>query len=122
MFLGSERINSDLKLALDFTNTWSQDFVIRYPFVLSLIFFNCFRKFVPVPIEYEFRAFVVNNELRAMCQYYHYLFFPTLVKNKEKINEMVQKKFQEIKDSVPIEDKTYVSHLFFSFLFFLFFE
>lgn len=71
-------------------------------------FLTSFRKFVPVPIEYEFRAFVVNNKLRAMCQYYHYLFFPKLVQNKDKIDQLVHEKFEELKDVVPIPDKTYV--------------
>lgn len=44
-----------------------------------------------IPIEYEFRGFVVNNELRAMCQYYHWLYFPTLVENKEKLNNIILK-------------------------------
>jgi len=94
MFLGSERINSDLKLALDYSHNWTQDFVIR--------------EFVPVPIEFEFRAFVVNNQLRGMCQYYHYMYFPRLVDNKVLIDQLVHKKFEEIKDLVPIPDKTYV--------------
>jgi len=94
MFLSSERINSDLKLALEYPDNWTQDFVVR--------------KFVAIPIEYEFRGFVVNNQLRAMCQYYHWIYFPTLVENKEKLNSIILKKFEEIKDKVPIESKTYV--------------
>jgi len=95
MFLSSERINSDLLLALDYpAEKWTQDFVVR--------------KFVPIPIEYEFRGFVVNNELRAMCQYYHWIFFPTLVENKERINSIIKQKFEEIKDLVPIKSKSYV--------------
>jgi hypothetical protein len=94
MFLGSERINSDLDLALQFSSTWSQHFIVR--------------KFVPIPIEFEFRAFVVNNQLRGMCQYYHYIYFPTLVENKEKISNLILQKFEEMKETVPIRDKTYV--------------
>jgi len=94
MFLSSERINSDLKLALEYPNNWTQDFVVR--------------KFVGIPIEYEFRGFVVNNILRAMCQYYHWIYFPTLVENKEKLNSIILKKFEEVKDRVPIDTKTYV--------------
>jgi len=94
MFLDSERINSDLELALDFSSNWSQHFVVR--------------QFVNIPIEYEFRGFIVNNELRAMCQYYHYIYFPELVAAKDKINEIILKKFEEIKDIVPIKSKTYV--------------
>eukprot|EP01126_Amoeba_proteus_P000652 TRINITY_DN10181_c0_g2_i1.p1 TRINITY_DN10181_c0_g2~~TRINITY_DN10181_c0_g2_i1.p1 ORF type:complete len:339 (-),score=65.66 TRINITY_DN10181_c0_g2_i1:105-1121(-) len=94
MFLSSERIDSDLDLALEFKDQWSQHFVVR--------------KFVDIPIEYEFRAFVVNDELRAMCQYYHWMFFPTLLENKEKLNSLILHKFHEIKHRIPILSKTYV--------------
>jgi len=94
MFLESERINSDLDLALSFKHQWSQHFIVR--------------KFVKIPIEYEFRAFIVDNELKAMCQYYHYIFFPTLVQNKDRIEKLILTKFDEIKSKVPFIEKTYV--------------
>lgn len=105
MFLTSERINSDLKLAMDYVENWSQHFIVRFPSFLYLLFI-CFyfflffgrfvletilfsfkgffsidfdREFIAIPIEYEFRAFIVDNKFKAMCQYYHYIFFPTLV-------------------------------------------
>jgi len=94
MFLSSERINSDLELALQFPDHWSQHFIVR--------------KFVPVPIEYEFRAFVVDNKFRAMCQYYHYIYFPILVKNKDRVLKLVLDKFEQLKNLVPFKEKTYV--------------
>jgi hypothetical protein len=69
-----------------------------------------FREFIPIPIEYEFRAFIVDNKFKAMCQYYHYIFFPTIVENKEAINNLVIQKWNEVKDLVPLEPKTYVCH------------
>lgn len=88
MFLSSERINSDLELALEYPDKWSQHFVVRF---VDLVFDDLLRhrQFVSIPIEFEFRGFVVNNQLRAMCQYYHWLFFPTLVENKAKLNEII---------------------------------
>lgn len=77
-----------------------------------LLFLFCFSlgacacRWVGIPIEYEvgpcrpllarltrlmvwpglvcsqFRGFVMNNELTALCQYYHFSYFPTLVENK----------------------------------------
>lgn len=39
MFLSSERINSDLELALEYPDNWTQDFVVRYEhFGFRLIF------------------------------------------------------------------------------------
>jgi len=64
---------------------------------------------IEIPIEFEFRAFIVDNKFRAMCQYYHYIFFPSLVENKDKINELVLQKWNEIKDLVPMNPKTYVA-------------
>jgi len=95
MFLNSERINSDLRLAMDYVKNWDQHFIVR--------------EFIPVPIEYEFRAFIVNNEFRGMCQYYHYMLFPKLVENKQLINDLVLKRWNEVKDLVPMNPKTYVA-------------
>jgi len=95
MFLLSERINSDLKLAFDYKQNWGQHFIVR--------------EFVEIPIEYEFRAFIVDNQFRAMCQYYHYIYFPKLVENKELINKLVLEKWNDVKDLVPMNPKTYVA-------------
>ena len=38
--------------------------------------------------EREFRCFVVNNELKAICQDERYAFFPDLVKNKKLYEKM----------------------------------
>ena len=50
--------------------------------------------------EREFRCFVVNNELKAICQDERYGFFPDLVKNKDLyeklINEYFNNKFKSL--------------------------
>jgi len=95
MFLQSERINEDLKLALDYVSNWNQHFIVR--------------EFIDIPIEYEFRAFIVDGKFRAMCQYYHYIYFPILQIQKQLINDLIMEKWNEVKDLVPMTPKTYVA-------------
>eukprot|EP01087_Luapelamoeba_hula_P011320 TRINITY_DN3064_c0_g1_i1.p1 TRINITY_DN3064_c0_g1~~TRINITY_DN3064_c0_g1_i1.p1 ORF type:complete len:541 (+),score=79.64 TRINITY_DN3064_c0_g1_i1:40-1662(+) len=40
-------------------------------------------------IEYEFRAFIHDNEIRAISQYDHYCVYPNLVALKERIQELI---------------------------------
>jgi len=94
MFVQSERINSDLELALSYPNQWSQHFVVR--------------KFVKIPIEYEFRAFVVDGKLKAMCQYYHYIYFPILQMHKLLLQKLIFETFEKMHEKIPFKDKTYV--------------
>lgn len=94
VFLSSERVYEDLELALDYPNEWRQHFVLR--------------EYVPVPIEYEFRSFVIKSEMKCMCQYYHYLYFPHIVAQKDMLEEKILSFFNEVKDLVPLESGTYV--------------
>eukprot|EP00823_Brevimastigomonas_motovehiculus_P005894 TRINITY_DN4572_c0_g1_i1.p1 TRINITY_DN4572_c0_g1~~TRINITY_DN4572_c0_g1_i1.p1 ORF type:complete len:385 (+),score=50.97 TRINITY_DN4572_c0_g1_i1:80-1234(+) len=94
LFIQSERIYEDLELAHERAKAWSQKIVIR--------------KWVNVPIAHEIRAFVVNNRLTCMCQYYHYCYFPSLDKNKEKIQSLILDCFDTVSKLVPISPKEYV--------------
>eukprot|EP00028_Trichosphaerium_sp_Am-I-7-wt_P005107 CAMPEP_0168531888 /NCGR_PEP_ID=MMETSP0405-20121227/15805_1 /TAXON_ID=498012 /ORGANISM="Trichosphaerium sp, Strain Am-I-7 wt" /LENGTH=181 /DNA_ID=CAMNT_0008556955 /DNA_START=75 /DNA_END=620 /DNA_ORIENTATION=+ len=92
--LNSERIYEDLTLAFEHPDKWSQKIVLR--------------EFVDVPIEYEYRGFVVDGKLTCMCQYYHFAYFEHLHKDKDKIEKMVTEFFDSLKDKVPLTEKTYV--------------
>jgi hypothetical protein len=124
--LSSERVYEDLTLAMEHKASWSQKLVVR--------------AWVDIPLQYEFRGnsqcsaaqgragqgkrwtrltnpllgvsgFVYNNELTALCQYYHYCFFPSLVTNKGLVLSLVHEFFERIKNVVPLNPKEYVSAL-----------
>jgi len=78
IFTSSERIYDDLSLAFEEPDRWNQHFI--------------FREFVEIPIEFEFRAFIVENQLKCMCQYYHIIFFPILVEKKRRIGKINHRK------------------------------
>ena len=46
--------------------------------------------------EREFRCFVVNNELKAICQDERYAFFPDLVKNKNLYEKIINEHFNNV--------------------------
>lgn len=94
-FLTSERVcEDDLPLALQFPERWSQHIVIR--------------RWVDVPIQYEFRAFVYNNKLTALSQYYNHAYFADIVENKSKILQLVQDLFHSVRDLLNIYPPEYV--------------
>ncbi|KAJ3427280.1 cell division cycle protein 123 [Anaeramoeba flamelloides] len=80
----SNRICEDMKLALDHTDQWNQNFVVR--------------TFFEIPSDMEFRGFVKNGKLNALSQYNHVCFYEPLVELKEQIGnvcrEMFEKKIQ----------------------------
>ena len=43
------------------------------------------RKWIPMPLEAEFRAFVNNGKLTAVSQYYHFIVFPKLLAQRVRI-------------------------------------
>jgi len=89
LLTGSERINEDLLLALEDKQNFTQKLIVR--------------KWVGVPIEFEFRGFVNKKKLNAMCQYYHYIYFPHLVQQKEEIEKLIKDLYETIKDIIPLE-------------------
>lgn len=61
------------------------------------------REWVDIPVEKEFRAFVHNKKMTALCQYYHVCFFPGLQKEFKELTERIQGFFdREIKDLLPL--------------------
>ncbi len=96
-FLASERIYEDLQLASEHPAKWSQKFVLR--------------QWIDIPIEYEFRGFVYNNELTALSQYYHFCYFPEIAHKKSLIQQKIKTFFNHVKSHVPLNPKEYVRRI-----------
>jgi len=94
IFLSSDRVYEDLRLAMDYKDQWSQKFVIR--------------QWIPIPVEYEYRGFVFEGKFNCLSQYYHYTYFPHLVKEKDVIEKKIKTFWNQMKDQVPLQPKTYV--------------
>jgi len=61
----------------------------------------------PIPLDAEFRGFVWDGSLNAICPYYHWFFFPELVGKEEKIKSLLSQFFEkEIKPILPSSLKT----------------
>ena len=86
-FSKSERIKSDLELALENEKEWSQNVILR--------------EWVPLHIKNEFRGFVYKNNLTALCQYYHHVFFQDLSDKKQQYLNTIQKFFEQVKELFP---------------------
>jgi len=56
--------------------------------------------------EWEFRAFIVNDEITGCTQYYKLCYVPELVANKEKVGEHIKNYFNSIKHLIPITNYT----------------
>ena len=57
-------------------------------------------------MDYEFRAFINNNKINALSQYDHYSIFPYVEEKKEKIQEKIFEKWNEVHPFVG--QKSYV--------------
>jgi len=62
------------------------------------------RAWVDIPIEYEFRGFVCKKQLNALAQYFHYIYFPKLVEEKQSIEARILEYFESIKDLIIHEN------------------
>lgn len=74
LLIMSNRIQDDLKLSLEKSES------------LNLII----REFVQFPVEHELRGFVWKKRLTALSQYNNIAFLPSLVKNKDEIENKVR--------------------------------
>lgn len=52
----------------------------------------------------EFRGFVHEKKLNALSQYYDVCFYPELVEKKDEIKERVLTFFEQIKDSISVDN------------------
>ena len=93
-FLSSDRVcTDDLPLALSFPDAWTQHIVLR--------------QWITIPPHYELRAFVFDRKLTALSQYYDGAYFVELFEQKDRILEIVQKCFEDIKHICPVEPAEY---------------
>lgn len=92
-FLSSDRVCADdIPLALSFAEKlWTQHI--------------CLREFVSIPTSHEFRCFVYDRKLTALSQYYVPAYFPEI--EKDRVLDLVQKMFDEIKDICPLDPPEY---------------
>ena len=86
LLLQSRRIYWDLQYALEFPES----------FDIQIIF----REWRKIPLQFEFRAFVYNNQLTAISQYFTQLFFPTL--SKDFILQKIKPFWEGLKDRLAI--------------------
>jgi hypothetical protein len=93
--LYSNRVVTDeIPLALDHLDTWKVQIVLR--------------RWCDLPVRFEFRGFVFDNKLTALCQYYNEVVCPDVIVNKEKIQHLIQNFFEQVRDRIPITPKEYV--------------
>ena len=98
LFYESARIQTDLNRALKRDDT--EDFDVQI----------VVRQFVPdITLESEFRGFVEKGKLTAVSQYFHFLFFPSLVQQRDSILTSLNAFFvEEIKPLLDEKYDTYV--------------
>eukprot|EP00007_Cunea_sp_BSH-02190019_P001082 CAMPEP_0174235266 /NCGR_PEP_ID=MMETSP0417-20130205/4772_1 /TAXON_ID=242541 /ORGANISM="Mayorella sp, Strain BSH-02190019" /LENGTH=348 /DNA_ID=CAMNT_0015313751 /DNA_START=167 /DNA_END=1210 /DNA_ORIENTATION=+ len=84
----SERICTDLELALERPVEWTQKIVIR--------------EWMCIPLQFEFRGFVRERRLNALSQYYHKCFYQDVHENHELCRDLICDFYERIKDQIPI--------------------
>jgi len=72
----SERIFEDMELALETPNKFQNGLIIR--------------EWIDIPLELEFRGFVYGRKLTAVSQYFHPLYFPSLLTKQELLSQRIQ--------------------------------
>eukprot|EP01129_Flabellula_baltica_P014870 TRINITY_DN725_c0_g2_i1.p1 TRINITY_DN725_c0_g2~~TRINITY_DN725_c0_g2_i1.p1 ORF type:complete len:351 (-),score=83.32 TRINITY_DN725_c0_g2_i1:33-1031(-) len=92
LIMYSSRTISDMKRAIDYSDAveWGMQFIVR--------------EFVNLPIEYELRGFVYQNQLTALTQYYCDSTFPCLEENENTLVTLIQQFYEEVKDLIPVDD------------------
>jgi len=89
----STRVSPDLNRALDFgPKLFKAKIILRE-----------WDDYVPDHPEMEFRGFVRNNTLNALSQYFSFVRFPYLVKNKELVQKRILDFFESVKGLIPHE-------------------
>jgi hypothetical protein len=83
LLLNSERVFTDLRRALDFSERFEVKLILRE--------WNDSIKY-----EYEFRCFVYQNSLNAISQYDYCFFSEELVKDSEKLKTSISNFFDEV--------------------------
>jgi len=90
MFIKSERIYSDLQLALSNRDTFVMNVIIRL--------------WLPIELRHEFRGFVYDKKLNALSQYFDFCYFPQLVEEIEDVVSNVRNTFELLKDRIKLSN------------------
>jgi len=88
----SVRTRWDVENSLNYQDIWRNSIIVR--------------KWVDIKIDMEFRGFVHNKELTALCQYSHDLYFPDLEEKIESIVPRIEEFFEQVKNIIPYDDFT----------------
>lgn len=59
------------------------------------------RRWVDIYPEWEFRAFVYQNQITSCTQYNPHCYVPEMAKNKDKVQELILAKWNEVKGDIP---------------------
>jgi len=86
----SVRTRYDVENSLNYRDIWRNSIIVR--------------KWIDIEIDMEFRGFVHNKELTALCQYSHDLYFPDLEEKMPDIVDRIEKFFDQVKDIIPYND------------------
>lgn len=65
------------------------------------------REWEDIHPEYEFRVFVVRNQVTAITQYHAALYVPEMVENKERVVELILLEFEAVKGKLRAPEDTY---------------
>ena len=95
LLVKSYRIREDLITDIEYPDFFKSKLVVR--------------KFVPVDISMEFRAFVSQGKITALSQYESGLYFRKLAAKKDTIQNEILALFEKIKDKIKL--KSYVIDL-----------
>jgi hypothetical protein len=93
LLCNSDRVSTDLRSAKDFHQADGSDF----PKIIV-------RGWVDIPMEYEFRGFVCKKQLNALSQYFHYVFLPKLVEEKDQLQGRILEYFESVKHLITHEN------------------
>lgn len=89
MLVKSYRIREDLITDIEYPDFFKSKLVVR--------------KFVPVDISMEFRAFVSKGKITALSQYESGLYFRKLAPKKDSIQHEILALFEKIKDKIRLQ-------------------
>eukprot|EP01124_Arcella_intermedia_P028909 TRINITY_DN5993_c0_g1_i1.p1 TRINITY_DN5993_c0_g1~~TRINITY_DN5993_c0_g1_i1.p1 ORF type:complete len:205 (+),score=33.96 TRINITY_DN5993_c0_g1_i1:521-1135(+) len=90
LILVSDRVHTDLKTVIQ--NHKQQGTPPNIQLIL--------RKWVPIPIQMEFRGYVCKGKLNGLSQYFHYLYFEELKEMKPQIIQKVEMLWDSIKQNI----------------------
>lgn len=90
LLLQSDRSAVDCKRELERGEDYAMNLIIR--------------KWVQLPINYEFRCFFTNHTINAITQYFNNCFFQEVVDAKDKLEQLMLDEWDKVKNLLPFEN------------------